>query len=531
MFKQNISRREFLKLTSMTALAFAATNFLAVDTVHAANKNLSIKTRNGTYVGFNRGGVQTWLGIPYAKPPVGNLRWRAPESLPASDEVFDAKKFGFTPIQDRDEVEPASLLPQSEDCLTLNIWSRPSDNPKPVMVFIPGGGFVSGGTGDPTYNGANLAAKNDVVVVTINYRLNVFGFMNFAAIDSSFSDSGCLGIKDQIAALTWIKDNIAEFGGDPDNVTVFGESAGSISSMLLMIAPAAKGLFNKVIAQSGHLAFYHTPDQSAKFAAAFMELSGCADMDELLKKSADELRDAYENLSMARPFSSEVGYFPTCDGKFLPEHPFRALKDGAAHGIKLLTGNTADEYLYWNLYYKNFPKYLREFHGKLTPVMYEGEFTNGIELFEAWQKNHADIPDNNRYLEFADQLDWRVGQELAAEYQSAFDDVYLYLFSQKSPVAELGSCHAIDLPFVFGNSSSDIEPKPSAKLIRQVQAAWTSFAATGTPNNALTPTWNAYTAADRQTMEINSTAWTCRRDLNTQNLTELRGVYEDNLLD
>ncbi len=531
MFEHKISRREFLKLTSMTALAFAATNFFGDIHGIAASKNLNVKTRNGTYVGFNRGGVQTWLGIPYAKPPVGNLRWRAPEPLPASDETFDAKKFGATPIQDRDEVEPASLLPQGEDCLTLNIWSRPSDKPKPVMVFIPGGGFVSGGSGDPIYNGAHLAANGDVVVVTINYRLNVFGFMNFAAIDSSFADSGYLGLKDQIAALTWIKDNIAEFGGDPDNVTIFGESAGSISAMLLMVTPAAKGLFNKAIAQSGHLAFYHKPDASAELAADFMELSGFANMDALLKKSADELRDAYEDFIVARPFSAEVGYLPTCDGKFLPAHPLRELKDGAAHGIKLLTGNTADEYLYWSLYYKNLRNYLRDFHGKITPVMYESEFTNGAELYEAWQKNHADIPDDDRYLEFANQLDWRVGQELAAEYQSAFDDVYFYLFSQTSPVEGLRSCHAVDLPFVFGNPSPDIEPKPSAKLIKQVQAAWTTFAATGNPNNALTPQWNAYTAADRQTMEINSKAWTCRRDLNTQNLTELRGVYEDNLLD
>ena len=128
-------------------------------------------------------------------------------------------------------------------------------------------------------------------------------------------------------------------------------------------------------------------------------------------------------------------------------------------------------------------------------------------------------------------MDWRVGQELIAEYQSAFDDVYFYLFSQESPDENLGSCHALDLPFVFNNPSPGIEPNPSPELVKQVQAAWCSFAATGNPNNDFIPTWKKYTTADRQTMEINSEAWTCHKDLNVDNLTELRGVYEDNLLD
>ena len=489
-----------------------------------------MRTRYGTFNGFiGKRGVRTWLGIPYAKPPVENLRWHAPETLEPSNAEFDAKKFGATAIQDIDEVEPASINRQSEDCLTLNIWTRDDKKNKPVMVFIHGGSFINGGTSDPLYNGTNLAAANDVVVVTINYRLNIFGFMNFSAIDSAFADSGYLGLKDQIAALTWIKENISEFGGDPDNVTIFGESAGAASVLLLSIAPAAKGLFHKVIAQSGHLMLHHKPEHSIELTEIFMELSGAEKMSDLYAKTADELRTLYEKFINVRGLSIDVDFFPMCDGKFLPAMPFAALKDGAAQGIKLLTGNTADEYLYWLLYYDNFLRYLREFHPKLTPVLYESEFIDDPKLYLDWRKNHPEGDENENYLEFANQLDWRVGQELTAEYQSHFDDTYFYLFNQQSPVENLRSCHAIDLPFIFNNPSPDIEPKPAQNLVKQMQAAWTSFAATGNPNNDLIPQWERYTVDNRQTMVINATAWDCRKDLNTQNLNELRDVYEEQL--
>lgn len=526
---EKISRRDFIKAAALTTLALATTNFFT-EPAQAA-KPCTVKTRYGTYNGFTgKRGVQTWLGIPYAKPPVGKLRWHAPEKLTPSNETFDAKKFGASPIQDRDEFEPASLLEQNEDCLTLNIFTRGAAKNLPVMVFIPGGGFVSGGSGDPVYNGTNFAAAHDVVIVTLNYRLNIFGFMNFAAIDSDFADSGYLGIKDQIAALQWVKENISEFGGDPDNVTVFGESAGAISIMLLTVTPAAQGLFGKAIAESGHLSLYNDFDASATLAGEFIALSGCTKMSELMTKPADELEQLYEKVCVEVPFASEVGFLPTCDGKFLPKLPFKALKDGAGKGVKLLTGTTADEYRYWSLYYKNIVKQMQTYHTKLNPVFYTRETAQLQDIYAAWQPNHTELAEPERYFAFANQLDWRVGQELCAEYQSAFDNVYFYLFSQQSPVDDLRSCHSIDLPFVFGNAYEGIEPKPSSKLIKQVQASWYSFAATGNPNNALIPQWTPYTADNRQTMEINAKAWTCRKDLNTDNLTALRYVYENHLL-
>ena len=510
----------------MTAFALTVPNFFG--NAEAAKKNCSVKLRQGIYNGFvDSRGVQTWLGIPYAKPPVGNLRWRAPEKLDASDKTFDAKKFGLTPIQNKDPNEAASAFPQGEDCLTINVWTRNFDGRKPVMVYIPGGGFVGGGSADPLYNGSALAL-HDVVVVTMNYRLNVFGFLNFAAIDSDFPDaSGCLGLKDQIAALAWVKENIENFGGDPENVTLFGQSAGSISTLLLSVTPAANALFHKAIPQSGHLSQYNTLENSAKFAQSFMDINGFKSVKELVKKPAKDLLAMYLKVYNEDPHATESAYLPTCDGKFLPEHPFRALKDGGARDIKFMTGNTADEYRYWLLYYPELVEGMSLFHETLSANIYEGEFTNVKEIYQSWQKNHGDIADD------ADQLDWRVGQELAAEYQSKFNDVYFYFFSQRSPNKNLDlfSCHSIELPFVFDTQDKDLDPKPDADFVKQVQATWTSFAKTGNPNNDLIPQWKSYSVDDRETMEMNSRAWTCHKDLNTQNLNEMRGVYEDNLLD
>ena len=530
MFEKIFSRRDFIKGSAATIFSLAATNFFPIK-IYAA-ETCRIKTRYGIYNGFvDENGVQTWLGIPYAKVPVKNLRWRAPEKLEPSDKEFSAKNFGAASMQEQYE-KSDPLSKQSENCLTLNIWRRSAKNNQPVMIFIHGGGFVSGGTSDPLYNGSNLAASHDIIVVTINYRLNIFGFMNFAAIDSDFEDTGYLGIKDQIAALTWVKENISEFGGDPDNVTVFGESAGAMSTMFLMVAPAAKNLFQKAIAQSGHLAFYYTPEASAELTEEFMELGGYKNMQELMKTSASKLIATYEKLCEERDFSTEIDYLPTCDGKFLPTHPLRALKDGAAQGIKFLTGTTFEEYRYWTLFYgEELFEHMADFHGILTPVLYEREFTGAKEFYQAWQKNYMELDENERYFEFANQLDWRVGQELMAEYQSTFDDVYFYLFSQKSPIENFGSCHSIDLPFVFNNPERYLEPNPSANLVEQVQAAWVSFATTGNPNNDLISTWKKYSAVNRETMEINSEAWTPHKNLNVENLKELRSIYEDYLLD
>ena len=522
----------FRKMTRRKFLKTAALGFLAVNTIWLlpdgkvfAASDCTVKTRYGTFNGFlDQNGVKTWLGIPYAKPPVGKLRWRAPEPLKPSDKTFDAKKFGFSAMQTIDEHEAASVNPQSEDCLTLNIWKHSEKKNLPVMVFIHGGGFQTGGTSDPLYNGSNFAAANDVVIVTLNYRVSVFGFVNFGAIDSAFEDSGYLGLKDQIAALQWIKENIADFGGNPDNITIFGESAGAISCMMLAVIPAAKGLFQKAIPQSGNTYMFNTPEYSTQIAALYMELGGAKTMGDMMKKSSAELIRIYEKVKEIRVAQTATDYLPTCDGKFMPGDPFRAVKDGAARGIKFLTGTTADEWRYWLSYMEDFFAHFRAEPKNLSPVLQKYNGTDmPLDIYRAWLKDRPDTEE--AFIDFVNQLDWRVGQELAAEYQSDFGDVYYYLFSEQSQVGNLRSCHAIDLPFTF-NHPDTLVPNPDPTLIRQVQTSWAAFAATGSPNNEFIPRWERYTRDNRQTMELNSKGCVCHKDLNTENLKELRYIYE-----
>ena len=505
----------------MAALALTATGIPVDNKVFAAD-NCTVKTRYGTYNGFvDENGVRTWLGIPFAQPPVGKLRWQAPQPLQPSNKTVDAKKFGFKAVQFYEE-EGVSQSPESEDCLTLNVWTRGTGKNKPVMFFIHGGAMAFESASDPIYYGSKFAAANDVVLVSFDYRLNIFGFMNFTAIDSNFEDCGCLGLKDQVAALQWVKENISAFGGNPDNITIFGESAGSVSVMFLTVAPATKGLFDKAIPQSGTLFLYNEPEQSAKLAETFMSMCGAKTVGDLMKKSTDELKAVYLQLTESRGLSL-MDYMPTCDGKFLPRDPGKALKDGAARDIKFLTGTTADEWRCFLLADENLFKILRETPQTNSPVFAHCKASTPQEVYQKWLNGRPDSDDT--YGDFATQLDWRVGQELTAEYQSKFNDVYFYLFSENSPIELLRSCHAVDLPFTF-NNADDLYPNPPQNLVRQVQTTWTAFATTGKPDNETIPRWERYTAGNRQTMELNSKGCALHKDLNTANLDALRYVYE-----
>jgi len=392
------------------------------------------------------------------------------------------------------------------------------------MVWIHGGAFQSGGSSDPLYYGSNFAAANDVIIVTINYRLHVFGFVNFGAIDSAFADSGYLGIKDQIAALTWIKENIASFGGNPDNITIFGESAGAISIMLLMVVPAAKNLFQKTIPQSAN-SYMHSTSENFQIAELYMDVGGAKNMRDMMKKSSAELEQLFEKINDSRVAENVMDYLPTCDGKFLPKNPFKALKNGGARGIKMLTGTTADEWRYWFLLHgENFFKMFRDDPKKLSPVMMKYNSRSPQEIYRLWLKNRPDNEEN--FEDFVNQADWRVGQELAAEYQSNFGDTYYYLFSQLSFDEKLRSCHGIDLPFTFNNPDNDVEPNPNQTFVSQIQSSWAEFASNGDPNNEFIPHWEKYSVKNRQTMELNSKNCVLHKDLNTDNLNSLRYLYE-----
>ena len=224
------------------------------------NEAVRVVCENGIMLGKSSDGVISFKGVPFAKPPVNELRWKAPQALAPSDQEIKCYDFGYTALQYEWPSELASYSPKSEDCLTLNIWEKEgiigSEEQKPVMVFFHGGAYGWGGTTDPVYNGQNFAkAHDDVIIVTCNYRLGLMSFADFSKVEGGeeYTDIN-LGIRDHIAALQWIQKNISGFGGDPDNVTIFGESAGAWSTTALTISPKARGLFKRAIAQSGQVA-------------------------------------------------------------------------------------------------------------------------------------------------------------------------------------------------------------------------------------------------------------------------------------
>lgn len=494
---------------------------------------MSVRTVTGTIEGVDLpNGVEAFLGIPYAKPPMGDLRWKPPVALDSSNQTIRCDEFGASAMQFEDPVEPASLHRQSEDCLTLNVW-RPAghdsacDEALPVMVYIHGGAYFSGGSADPLYNGANFVAEHPVVMVSLNYRINLFGSLCLDALPGGedYKEAGYLNILDQICALKWINDNIAAFGGDPDTITLFGESAGSSSAALLSVCPAAKGLFRRVIMESGPIDLYKTPEKGAPYARELMEILGCENVGQMVAKSADELIEAMQVLCDCHPFEVSLTYAPVCDGTLLPRKPMKAWKEGAAKDIQFMIGSTEDEFNYFKFYFK--PEDMPAFWGGQTPFHFDGELD-----IRDWEKvfveayPELDLIEN--YIEFMNQTGFRVMGDYMAEMQSAYNPVYDYLFRYKSTIEGMGSCHAIEVPFVLHNldTPNGLEftgPNPPEHLSQEMGDCWYSFAKCGVPVMPDGTPWLPYTAEFHAAMVIDEKAWIQERDINEKN----NGLFRD----
>ena len=254
-----------------------------------------------------------------------------------------------------------------------------------------------------------------------------------------------------------------------------------------------------------------------------MSFSGAKKVSDLMKKSAVELQELYAKYLLTSDGPNLAEFAPTCDGKFLPRDPLKALREGAARGIKFLTGTTADEWHAFLLGDENFFGIYRRAPEKISPVFRRYKAQNIEEIYKKWLNGRPDT--ENDFANFVNQVDWRVGQELSSEYQSKFADVYFYLFSEPSPIEMLGSCHALDLPYTFNVASEEFTPNQN--LVKAIQASWAAFAATGNPDNEFIPHWEKYSANNRETMELNSKGCVLHKDLNVKNLNALRYVYEN----
>lgn len=456
------------------------------------------KTDAGMVAGKMEGSVRAFLGIPYAAPPIGDLRWKPPAAPAKWEGMRSAIEFGPRCMQGRIFNDMVFRDPgPSEDCLTLNVWAPADAKKLPVMVWMYGGGFQAGGTSEPRQDGQNLA-KQGVLVVSMNYRLGVFGFLALPqlAAESPKNAAGNYGLMDQTAALEWVYRNIAAFGGDPENVTIFGESAGSFSVGAQMASPLAKGLFHKAIGESG-AAFYsqglpfktlgERENEDAKFAESAL---GVKSLTGLRAVSAEKLLDASLKKGDGQ---NGFRFSPDVDGYFLPKAIPAIFAKGRQNDVPLLAGWNHDEGKFAvsgsekptaatlkATAEKEFGALAPEFL-KLYSANSDAEALRSIEDFAG-----------DRFIAFST---WKW---IEAQKRSGKQVVYRYRFDLSLPAPDtpegLGAYHSAEIEYVFGQLDSKALPfrAEDRKLSEQMQRYWSNFARSGDPNGPGLPKWPAY---------------------------------------
>jgi len=483
----------------------------AIDTA-----SLLVKTKQGTLRGMTKNDICIWKGIPYATTPSGDLRFRAPQPPKAWTGVKDATAFSYVAPQPKMPV--ADAQPQSEDCLSLNIWSPAADGKKrPVMFWIHGGGLIVGSGSSTLYDGTPLVKAGDVVVVTINYRLGPLGFLYFDNLPNHESFDNNLGIKDQVAALQWVKENIAAFGGDPNAVTIFGESAGGLSVLTLMGTPAAKGLFRGVIAESGLPESLWKPATANYVTQKYLKIVGVSP-DSLFKLraiSSDTLNYAMQLL--VEQLSTEPTPYktlsPTIDGKYIPTDLMTAIRNRQAEGVSLLIGTNRNEV---NILAKikqlgAVPQTAKE----LVPYMSALKADEQKRITDSYNK----YPHKSSILDMITDGIFTIPCIRFAELQSTIAPTYMYRFDWSSGILKLlglRACHGLEMPFVFGTFESrlgkkftTLANKKQVKILSTVMMqAWINFAKTGNPNPAGRTDWQSYNSTARSTRILDKKIYT-----------------------
>ncbi|MFN8156972.1 MAG: carboxylesterase family protein [Candidatus Nanopelagicales bacterium] len=472
--------------------------------VPAATGGPTVTTTSGPVAGVSEHGLAVFRGIPFAAPPTGANRFKAPQPVAPWSSPRDSSRYGAACAQVPDAIELAPSDPISEDCLTLNVWTPSTSGSAPVMVFIPGGGFVSGTTRNPWYDGAALASHG-VTVVTIQYRVGPFGWLDLSSLGGDYAQSMNNGLLDQIAALRWVRENIARFGGDATNVTLFGESAGAISISALLGAPSADSLYDKVILESGTSGTVATRDWSTQVASKFEELAGVSSAQQVLSLSTQEVLDAAEKVYSSQ--FSDTAFHPVIDGQLVPAAPMARLSEPTGPSKPILMGTNLDEARYWYYYV---PELARLPHSFYVPWLESLVGDRAGDVWQTYQQARPDLTDSEIGLAIAGDVGFRMPAIRMAEALSARGvPVRMYLATVKSIDLDgtMGSPHAIELPYVFGTlkaaNTFAADDAAGQQLARQVQDLWTSFAATGTPTSAGV-SWPVYDSAKRATLILDT---------------------------
>ncbi|MFI5693161.1 carboxylesterase/lipase family protein [Kribbella sp. NPDC051586] len=448
-----------------------------------------VRTTTGFVRGRNENGLAVFRGIPFARPPVGELRFAAPQPAEPWDGVREAVAFGPPPPQSL-VFGPPSNPATGDDWLTVNVWSPHLGAGLPVMVWVYGGAYAIGQSGDPSYDGTQLASEGDVVVVTFNHRLGVDGFGQLEGAPAN------RGLLDQVAALEWVQANIGAFGGDPGHVTVFGESAGAGSIAALLAMPRAAGLFRRAITQSAPGTFF-SPELAGDIMAAIADLLDVVPtVDNLQKVSISELVDASDALATGMRSDTDrwgaaaymaIPFAPVVDGEVLPRTPFEALADGAGRDVELIAGHMRDEY-----------RLMLAADGRLGNLT-DQDAATALQMLapDGYREAYPDATAEQLYeLVHSDWL-FRMPSHRLAEAQVAGGG-RAYAYELAWPDTGLRACHGLDVPLVFGTTPLlgfllDPSELPDADQVSQLfRTAWLTFAHTGDPG------WPEYDATTRQ---------------------------------
>jgi para-nitrobenzyl esterase len=464
----------------------------------SAHSAAVVETPAGKLRGEASGTMRVFRGIPYAHPPVGAARWRPPAAMSPWSEVRDATRFGAACVQPRSRggsIYADDLAALSEDCLFLNVWAREGLRDAPVFVWIHGGALTTGASSQTLYDGTKLAERG-IVVVSINYRLGILGYLAHPQLSAESSEgiSGNYGLLDQIEALRWVKRNIAAFGGDPANVTIAGESAGALSVMYLMASPRAHGLFAKAIAQSAYM--ISTPElKQARFGEEAAETIGtrlaagvgAQDLAALRALDAAKLVDA----------AARAGYFPlgTVDGHVLPRQLVDVFDRGEQARVPIIAGFNSGEIRSLRFLAPPVPADAATYEAAIRS-RYGDLADDFLKLYPSAEREESVLATTR------DALYGWTAQRLVARQTAVGQRGFLYLFDHGYPAADaagLHAFHAAELPYMFGTAdrTSALWPKiPATPAEAAFSSAmidyWTSFARSGEPTAAGAPTWPAY---------------------------------------
>jgi para-nitrobenzyl esterase len=484
--------------------------------------NCVVETTYGPVGGTDDGRARAWKGIRYAAPPVGDLRFRAPEPPKRWTEVADATTFGPACPQPPIPNIPLDLgAPQSEDCLTLNIWASSDTEPgdrKPVMVWLHGGAYILGSGSQPLYDGRRLASSGDIVVVTVNYRLGALGFLDLSSFNTARRrfDSN-IGLHDVLAALGWVRDNIAAFGGNPDKVTLFGESAGAGIVTTLLATPAAQGLFAGTIAQSSPATSVYDRGRARRVAVCILDKLGIvpSDVERLHDVPTAAIvaasNEVFNEVPVRNP--GTLAFVPIVDGDLLHDYPVKLAQEGRSQPVPLIIGTNKHEAALFRL--------MRSPLMPITPHAITSMFTQiaaeqpdlQLPTEEQIGSAYSRLRRKARILSIATDVGFRMPSVWLAEGHSRVAPVYLYRFDYSTPLLKLllvRAAHATELPYVWGNLGGPKDPtlklggaKTATAVSRRVRTRWINFATLGNPEGpAAEPEWTPYQVTNRPCLII-----------------------------